>query len=239
MESPRRSRSPWPLVFVISFLALLGAMLYVFQSLRAVPGDVVESGREVLHDLERIAEAFHRGTVTTSFLSYATEVSGSNYLQFATLKQVEVFERKDSAATFWGALELPDVVVEARAPVEYTYYLDLNGEWRFTLDGLVVRVLAPPIEFNSPAIDASAIRYEVRAGSILRNEAAALEKLREGLTEASRRRARENIVLVRELGRKKTIEFTEKWLTRSFTDAPSHRVELRFADEVRRPEEKF
>jgi len=34
-----------------------------------------------------------------------------------------------------GALALPDVVVEARAPVAYTYFLDLDMEWRFRLEG--------------------------------------------------------------------------------------------------------
>ena len=46
---------------------------------------------------------------------------------------MEVFERTDSATVFWGQLALPDVVVRARAPFEYTYYLDLNKTWELTL----------------------------------------------------------------------------------------------------------
>jgi hypothetical protein len=224
----RSTSSRWPLALAATAVAVVGILaaagLYVFKSARQIPKDV-------LHDLKDIAQAFRTGTVTTSFVSYATEVSGSNRLQFATLRQMEVFERKDSVAVFWGRLELPEVIVEARAPVEYTYYLDLDARWEFRLEGSTIRVLAPEIRFNAPAIDASAIRYEVRAGSIFRREQEVLDRLREGLTEAAKYRARENIALVRELGRRKTAEFVEKWLARSFTDKETYRVEVVFADE--------
>jgi hypothetical protein len=236
----RSSGGLWPLaaaaVAIVAILAAAG--VYVFKSTRDVPGDVIDRGREALHDLERIAQAFKEGTVTTSFVSYATQVSGSNYLQFATLKEMEVFERKDSASALWGRLPLPDVIVQATAPVEYTYYLDLNARWDFQLQEPERRVFvaAPPIQFNTPAIDASSIRYEVRAGSVFRDERKALEGLRDTLTELSKRRAADNVAVVRELGRRKTEEFVEKWLARSFTDARGYDVRVVFADEQPRLE---
>ena len=131
-----------------------------------------------------MAAAFRTGTVTTTFRSYATEVTGTNRLQFAEVRQMEVFERRDEAAVLWGTLALPDVVVEARAPVEYTYYLDLDKEWTFRLEGKDVHVVAPPVEFNRPSVDVSALRYEVREGSLLRDEEIALDKLRSELSAA-------------------------------------------------------
>lgn len=232
MEPPSASRSiasRWPLAIAVTVMAvtamLVGAGLYLFRSTRDLPGDI-------LQEVKDVAQAFRAGTVTTSFVSYATEVSGSNRLQFATLKQMEVFERQDSVTVFWGSIELPEVIVEARAPVEYTYYLDLDDRWEFRLEHRTIRVLAPEIKFNTPAIDASAIRYEVRAGSIFRNEQEVLSRLRESLTQASKYRARENVTLVREVGRRKTAEFVEKWLARSFTDDEAYRVEVVFADEI-------
>ena len=226
-------RFSWPLaITVIAIVAIVvGAAVYLAKSVLNVPGEVARSGREVLHDISKIAEAFRTGTVTTTFISYAAEVSGSNYLQFATLKQTELFERKESGTVLWGQLELPEVVVQATAPVEYTYYLDLNGKWDMRLENHTVLVMVPEIQFNTPAIDASAIRYEVREGSIFRDEEEVLEKLRDGLMEMSRRRARDNTALIRELGRRKTEEFVQNWLAHTFPDGHAYHVEVRFADE--------
>jgi hypothetical protein len=66
----------------------------------------------------------------------------------------------------------------SRSTIKYTYYLDLDAEWRCELRGDTVRVRAPEIQFNEPAIGASRIEYEVRQGSVLRDETAALAKLR-------------------------------------------------------------
>ena len=217
-------KSPWSLVVALLGLASLALVAYVFQSTRNLPGDILESGRS-------LAEAFRTGTVTTRFVSYAAEMSGSNYLQFANLKQVEVFERTDSATLMWGQLALPDVIVRAEAPVEYTYYLDLNAPWELLIEDHNVVVRAPEIQYNRPAIDVSQLRYDVTDRSVLRDEKAALENLRRGLSDLSRMRAKENIPLVRELGRKKTEEFIRNWLLASYDDARRYRIDVVFADE--------
>jgi len=229
------SRLTWPAAFTIIAIVAIVAGIYLAKSFLDVPRDVTESGREALRDIQEIARAFSEGTVTTTFISYAAEVSGSNYLQFATLKQMEVFERAEGGTALWGQFQLPEVVVQARAPVEYTYFLDLNGKWEMRLEDRTVLVTAPPIEFNTPAIDASAIRYEVREGSIFRNEEEVLDKLREGLMEMSRQRAKGNISLIRELGRRKTEEFVDNWLKHTFHEGASYHVEARFTDEAAAP----
>ncbi|MCE2557082.1 MAG: hypothetical protein J4F98_00295 [Acidobacteria bacterium] len=161
----------------------------------------------------------------TSFVSYATEISGSAFLQFATLDQTEVIERRDSASLLWGRLRLPDVMVEARVPVRYTYYLDLEDEWSLTLEGT--------IRANRPAVDASAIEYRVQADSVLRDEEAVLEQLRLRITDQLASRAGENIALVRELGRRRTADFVRTFLLSQFgEDVEGYRIEVRFRDEV-------
>lgn len=217
-------KSPWPFVVALLGLASLALVAYVFQSTRNMPGDVLESSRSLI-------EAFKTGTVTTRFVSYAAEMSGSNYLQFANLKQVEVFERTDSATVMWGQFALPDVVVRAEAPVEYTYYLDLDDEWELLIEDQTVLVHAPEIRYNQPAIDVSQLHYEVTDRSVLRDEKLALENLRRGLSDLSKMRAKENIPLVRELGRKKTEEFIRNWLLASYDDAKNYRIDVVFADE--------
>src|SRR5262249_34719109 len=138
---------------------------------------------------------------------------------------------KDEAALFWGQLALPDVVVEARAPVTYTYYLDLKDRWVFTLDGRNVQVRAPAIRANAPAVDVSALRYEVKQGSVLRDQAAVIENLRFGLTELCGERARQHIELVRDTGRRQTEEFVETWMKARFSDGAAYRARVSFADE--------
>jgi hypothetical protein len=234
MDEPRRpSRAPWALALaaVATVAIVVAGGLYVFRSLRSLPVDVVEGGRQALRDLREVAAAFRTGTVTTTFRGYATEVSGTTRLQFAELRQEESFERRDSEAVLWGALALPDVVVEARAPVTYTYFLDLDKEWRFRLEGRDVLVVVPGVEWNRPAVDVSALRFTVREGSVFRDEQVALDRLRSEMTPLLDRRARQHVPLVGEAGRRKVEAFVETWLVQRFADGRDYRARVIFGDE--------
>jgi hypothetical protein len=233
MEEPagRRSQVPLAVAAVAIVAILVGAALYVFHSLRRLPGDVIQSGRQAVEQLRDVAAAFRTGTVTTSFRSYATEVRGTSRLQFAELSEVEVFERRDEAAVLWGALRLPDVVVEARAPVTYTYFVDLDKRWDFRLQGRDIFVRTPPIQWNRPAVDVSALRYRVTAGSVFRDEAVVRERLRDQLTGLLLLRAGQHLPLVREPGRRRIEAFVEGWLVRRFADGGGYRAHVRFAGE--------
>jgi hypothetical protein len=230
----RRARLGWPAVVVVLGLAAIGAALYALLTLTALPGDALRATRGLLGDARKLASAFRTGTVTTSFASYATQLTGSSRLQVATLRQLEVFERKDEAAIFWGQLLLPDVIVEARAPVEYIYYLDFKEPWSFVLEDRTLAVKAPPVRWNAPAVDVSTLRYEIRKGSVLRDEAAVMEKLRQGLSELAQQRARAHVPLVRDTARRQTEEFVETWLKTKFSDGGNVRARGTFADEPQR-----
>src|SRR6266536_1008619 len=230
-----RPRNDWARVtlwmVVIGIVALNAAL--VFRSCRNLPGEALDKTGKVIEKagqaLANVASAFNQGKITTEFISYATAVSNQHYLQFATLKQTEIFTRTEETATAFGYLPLPDVVVEARAPVEYTYYLDLNAKWDFVLKDGVVYVFAPPIQFNKPAVDASAITYEVRKGYL--KTAEAQDNLKKSITSLAKLKARENIALIRENGRRQTSEFVERWLMKSFSDGKQFPVKVFFPDE--------
>ena len=214
-------------------LICVGAILYVFRSCRDLPRDTIDRTAQLIdrtgRALANVASAFNRGTVTTSFVSYATTISNQHYLQFATLKQMEVFTRSEMPSTAFGYIPLPEVVVEARAPVEYTYYLDLNAPWRFELNNNVIHVYAPSVQFNKPAVDASAITYEVKRGYV--KTAEAQENLKRSITSLVVLRAKDNVALVKETGRKQTIEFVERWVANSFTDGTNYHVKVYFPGE--------
>ncbi|HVO11152.1 MAG TPA: hypothetical protein VMX54_10475 [Vicinamibacteria bacterium] len=229
----RRSQLAWAVAAAaIAVVAIVTTgVVYVLHSARTLPMDVLGQGRAALREAAEVAAAFRTGTVTTSFRSYATRVRGTSRLEFAELRQLEAFERRDSESLLWGTLSLPDVVVEARAPVEYTYYLDLDAEWRFRLSGRDVEVRAPAVAWNQPAVDVSALRYEVREGSVLRNEEIVQDRLRAELTALAAMRAQQHLPLVREVGRRKVEAFVETWLLQRFADGAGYRARVRFADE--------
>jgi hypothetical protein len=234
MDTPagRPSRAPWWALAAVAIVAILaGAALYVFHSVRRIPSDVIEGSRQALRELRDVAAAFRTGTVTTSFRSYATEVHPTSRLQFAELRQLEVFERRDEAAVLWGTLRLPDVVVEARAPIEYTYFVDLDRAWSFRLEGKDVFVQAPHVEWNRPAVDVSALRYVVTAGSAFRDEVLVQERLRDEMSALALLRASQHVSLVRETGRRQVEAFVEGWLVHRFDDGYGYRAHVRFAGE--------
>jgi hypothetical protein len=223
---------------VLGVVAILAAgAAFVAHRVLSVPVEVAREGQKAVAELRSLAAAFRHGTITTTFARESTSLAGTTRLQLATLRQSEVFTRRDAQSIFWGQVPLPDVVVEARAPVEYTYYLDLEKPWILRLEGEVLRVQAPAIEWNAPALDASALRYQVREDSVFRDEEAVAQALRESLTGATRARARENVALVRETARTKAAEFVRTFLTSRFDDAKEVRVEVAFADERPRPPE--
>ena len=237
LPAPSAARPPWAkTVLWLGIILILSVnALIVLKSCRDLPGDTADKvGRAVdkaALALATVAAAFNQGKITTEFISYATSIHANHYLQFATLRQTEIFTRKDEASTAFGYVPLPDVIVEARAPVEFTYYLDLNARWQLRLHDGVVYALAPEIHFNKPSVDASAISYEVKKDSAIRDTTAAKENLKKSITALSHQRARENIALVRETGRKQTAEFVEKWLLKSFADGKKYPVKVYFSDE--------
>lgn len=168
----------------------------------------------------------------TEFISFATKMSGSQYLQFSKLQQIELFERRSSQKIFWNKLSLPDLVVAIRVPVEYTYYLDLDATWKIVRHpNNIVEVHAPDIQFNTPAVDLSQIKYEVKKDSVFRNSDQALLELQRGIMDMARDRASENIHLVRELGRRQTQEFIGRWIKQNDPDLQVTAVRVLFSDE--------
>lgn len=234
-ESGRPSSShSWPIaVTIIAVVAILSITGYlIFRSIARIPAAAVEQTTEVLEAARSLAAAFRQGSVETSFFSYATRVSGSSYLQIATVDRVEVFTREDRASIFWGAVQLPEVVVSATAPVQYTAFVDLEEPWHLRLEDETLHVTAPSIRFNKPAIDASRIEFEVRENSLLRDEEAAMIELKRGLTSMSHRRTQELEPMIRGTARDKIEGFVRTWLLQAFPDAGDVHIDVAFADEI-------
>lgn len=215
-------------------LILVAAAVLAFRACVELPVKTIQKTGETIEKasdaLATVAAAFRRGTITTSFISFATTLTNSQRLQFATLKQMEIFTRTEEPSTAFGYVPLPDVVVEARAPVEYTYYLDLKAPWRFEIRDNIVEAYVPAIHANRPAVDVSALTYEVKKGSF--KSAEAVDNLKNSISSLVILRAKDNTPLVRETGRREAADFVEKWLARSFTDGKSYVVRVYFPGEA-------
>lgn len=234
---PAEPRNRWPgaVALVLVVAILVGAGVFIFREVVRAPAAIVQKTGEMIDkggaQLRSVAEAFNKGTVKTEFLSQATELAGTSRFQFATLKQSESFRREETGSTAWGWIPLPKVVVLAVAPVEYTYYLDFEGPWRFERAGDTIIVFAPPIETNSPALDVSALSFYTLEGSLWRQEAVVREKLRQSLTDSLKERAIKNAELVHEIGRRKLEGFVQKWLVEKFSDGRQFHVKVVFPAE--------
>jgi hypothetical protein len=236
MDRPRRP-SPALLAAGALLLAILVAASILVGRLARLPREVAgaiphavrETTAAVSEGLAKLAAAIRTRSVTTQFTSTAAEVRGTKRLQVAELSQVEVVERRDATVLF--GVPLPDVVVSARAPVTYTYVLDLDGRWDFDLSERTVSVLAPALAWNAPAVDVSKLTFVKSESSILRDEDRVVEELRASLSEIFRQRARGNVPLVRETARRQAEEFVRAWLLRAYGVPDDVRVVVRFRDE--------
>ncbi|MBK9090280.1 MAG: hypothetical protein IPL90_15020 [Holophagales bacterium] len=236
MDRPRRP-SPALFAFGALVLAILVAASILVGRLARLPGEMAgaiprtirETSAAVSEGLAKLAAAIRSRSITTTFASTATEIRGTNRLQVAELSQVEVVERRD-AMQFFG-VPLPDVVVSARAPVTFTYVLDLDGPWDFDLTDRTVTVLAPALAWNAPAVDVSKLTFVKAESSILRDEDRVVEELRASLTAMFRQRARQNVPLVRETARRQAEEFVRSWLLRAYGVPEDVRVVVRFRGE--------
>ena len=233
VQPPARKSSGkgWAIAMVFLTFACLILPIVLIRSAMTRVRSLGGTAESALLSVRSVAEAFKTQKVETTLRSYATQVRGVSRFQFAELKQDESFERTDSASLAWGAVPLPDVVVEARGHVVYTYVLDFQKRWDLRLSDGRVDVVAPAPEFSAPALDPSTLTFEIKRGSVLRDEAAVRSALQAGLSGLLVQRAREHLPLVREAGRKTTEEFVRNFLVSHYDDAARLSVRVRFADE--------
>jgi hypothetical protein len=224
-------------VAVLGVVALLaGVAIWTVQKFTSLPGDGVSKGltvvKELGHEAATVVSAFHQQNIRQQFLSSAVTLEGTTRLEVATLKEDESFRRKEQDSIAWGWISLPQIVVQADVPVEYSYYLDFNGPWEFTRENDIVTVHAPPIRPNAPAPDVSKLTFYTLEGHVWQDDKAVRERLQGSISSALRDRALEHVTLVREIARRQTERFVEKWMADTFSDGHAFKVKVIFPDEV-------
>jgi hypothetical protein len=68
---------------------------------------------------------------------------------------------------------------------------------------------------------------------MIRDSHQAMDALKQSITSLASQKARINVDLVRETGRKQTETFVQNWLSRSFSDGKKYPVVVKFKGELR------
>ncbi len=209
--SEKQVQGKWVVLsFVVVSLFLGATLAIVFRDASLIKGQVVEK-------------------IHTEFMGYATQINPSQKLQLAELNQVEVFER-ESSGKLWN-FNLPTVIVSITAPVSFVYVVDLKKPWEFRLENDVLVVVPPDIEWNPPAPDLSATRFDVRQGSVFRDEAAVMKSLSADFTPLLQARAAQNLALIRETARSSLQDIVLNWFKTQNPAGKEPKVQVVFPGE--------
>ncbi len=186
--------------------------------------------------ISEIAENFKSGKVVTEFHDYVTKIMGTQRLQIASLNTTDIFTRVDSKSILWELIDLPDVKIEIKLPVEYTYYVDLKEKWNFEWDEnlMHIKVYAPKIKPNTPAVNISDMKVTILKESILRNVDEVRDSLFKELMPRLTRLAYEKIDLIRETARKEVSQFVSNWFVQAYLkdyDMKPKLISVYFEDE--------
>lgn len=203
--------------------------LLVFLILLVATGFALYKGLPIYLKTQALSR-FSQETTKSEFISYMTEVNGTTKLQVAELNQMEILTQESRKRVFWNKLELPPIVVSLEVPVSYTYVVDLSKDWSIDIQSGVMQVVVPNLEFNRPAPDVSAMKFNVQKTSVFRNENQVKSRLAKELTPYLYERAQEQVSLVRETSRSQVVKLIEKWASLQSTEPVQ--VKVLFQDEL-------
>ncbi len=223
----QRGKDNFKVIFGISALMIL-AVFAVYMFLAHITGKA----------LSKAVEGFKSGKVTTEFHDYITSIEGNNELLVATLKSTDTFTRRDSKSLLWELIKFPDVVVEVKVPVEYTYYLPLKGDWKFEWDDVTetITVTTPALRPGTPAPDISAMQIYEKEGSIFRDAEKVKTQLKSEITGKLEWASQEKIPLIKDAARKAAGDFIRDWFIRYYFKDSSQKPKtliVLFPDEAR------
>lgn len=242
MTDPRDHRPwrmlRWPLVVVV--LAVVGWLVVdrVMDTLDRGGERLVEGGETVVDGLGGIAERFHSGHITTTFVAAIPRLAhgDSLSLEVAVFEASETFTRSSERRALFDLLPLGTTVTEIRVPVTYRYHLRLDDPWQLRVRDRACLVVAPPIRPTlPPAIHTDRLEKRIDSGWLRFDDDTQMAELEASITPAVSARAGNpaHLDLVREICRRRVAEFVRAWLLAEdhWREDRFTAVEVRFADE--------
>jgi len=173
-------------------------------------------------------EEFLSGKVTNEYIEYWTGIKQMNRLQFSQIKTVETFRLKETKG-FFGNNFFATAEVVVKTPVEYNFYVDLNGKWDFIYnenDNSVI-VVAPRISYNKPSVDVSLMEIRNINKSIWINNEELKNKILKNVMPHCAISARKKVIQIKPLAKDSIKNFVDAWF-----------INIKFADSKIKPHVK-
>ena len=155
-------------------------------------------------------------------------------LQVSTIRSSEVFQATRDHTIF--SMPVGQTTSQIRVPATFHYHIELAPEWKITVRGKAIIVIAPRVKPTLPvAINTARLEKLTSGAWSLFTGRAELDELQKSITQSLAEKAASTqfIQLQREAARKTVTEFVAKWVLEQKRLAPSagYAVQVFFADE--------
>ncbi|MEE2948379.1 MAG: hypothetical protein VX392_08675 [Verrucomicrobiota bacterium] len=209
-KAPGHAVWRWPVVILLIAVFVLGAFVYVMNTVIRTPERIVES-------MEKLRQGNITETFTASLPKLETERGG--LLELAKLTATETFRSSDELTYDfkWFEVDAGTTTTEIRVPVTYRYHLRMLDAWQLTVTNSVCVVHAPVIRPSQPpAIHTDRMEKSSDEGWARFNADEQMAKLEKAITPTLRDYAGDerHLGVVRENCRKTVSEFIQNWLLR-------------------------
>lgn len=155
-------------------------------------------------------------------------------LQVSTIESPEVFLTTQNHTIF--GIPVGRTTSQIRAPATFHYHIELAPEWKITVRGKAITVIAPRVKPTLPvAVDTARLEKLTSGAWSLFTGNAELDALQKSISQALAAKASspQFIELQREAARKTVTEFVAKWVLeqKSWKPSAGYSVRVFFADE--------
>ena len=155
-------------------------------------------------------------------------------LQVSTIASPEVFQTTQNHTIF--GIPVGQTTSQIRVPATFHYHIELAPEWKITVRGKSIIVIAPRVKPTLPvAIDTARLEKLTSGAWSLFTGTAELNQLEKSITQslAGKAATPQFIELQREAARKTVTEFVAKWVLAQKRWKPSagYAIQVFFADE--------
>jgi hypothetical protein len=179
--------------------------------------------------------------ITQTFIGYTEQQKKVQRLLLlkTTRNETDRKEYRFSYPWIMNGKTLSSAVMEVRAPVTYSYYVDMKGQWKIICEGETLTIIAPKIQVEEPATDLTRLETHIDSGKLIFNETGKLEELRKQFYSDMIKKAmsREYVDSVREDARRSLADFANGWILADIAKKyPAVKyISVRFEDEEKFP----
>jgi hypothetical protein len=227
---PTISKAIVQIVWIIAIFAFVELLFFgfVFYKIFSKPFDTLNKALSPKMD------------ITQTFIGYTEHTKKVQHLLLLKITRNETDRKEYRFSHPWlmNGKTLSSAVMEVRAPVTYSYYVDMKGPWKIISEGETLSIVAPKIRVGEPATDLSRLDTHIDSGKFIFNEAEKLEELRKQFYADMIKKgtSREYMDSVREDARRSLAEFANGWILAELSRKyPVKYISVRFEDEEKFP----